>query len=296
MRLFTNDTAASATEYGRLTRLIGIVAIGAVFSYGTTAEGAGADSETAGGSEQATTIACYDPVSVGLVGNSGVCDGMLIVDDTALRAAASSEAGGDESYAITGPDHNAYTFADSAYNVFTGQVTNFAALFQRDADFNDDIGYWDTSSVTDMSNMFESTESFNQDIRDWDTSSVTNMIGVFQRASSFNQDISGWNTSSVTDMFGMFQLANSFNQDIGGWDTSNVTRTSFMFREATAFNQDISGWDTSRVKAMSGMFNSAELFKQDLSGWTVNPNVTACWDFADYSNALTAPNFSNCTP
>lgn len=261
-----NKKGASTSEYSILLGLIGVLSIGAVFEYGTTARdtfdglatkvatkeasgGTGTGSESAGGSEEAVATAaeCYDPANVGVVAQSSWtgCADMLIVDDTALRAAASSHIGGDQSYAIIGPDNNVYTFADSAYNVFTGQVTDFSSLFVF-ASFNSDIVYWDTSNVTDMGQMF----SF---------------------ASAFNQDIDSWDTSNVTNMRAMFQSASSFNQDIGGWDTSSVTNMNIMFRSASAFNQE-------------------------LSGWTVNPNVTACGDFAQLAGALTPPGFSNCTP
>ena len=49
------------------------------------------------------------------------------------------------------------------------------SLFEKEEEFNDDIGNWDTSSVTNMGYMFDFAESFNQPIGDWDVSNVTNM-------------------------------------------------------------------------------------------------------------------------
>ena len=102
---------------------------------------------------------CYDPLSEapGTIGTSGGCSGMLIVDRDALFA------GTNTGYAITGPDGNSYTFADSTYNIFTGQVTSMSNLF-RFKNFNDDISYWDTSNVTDMSTMFKDNDIFGQDL------------------------------------------------------------------------------------------------------------------------------------
>ena len=62
---------------------------------------------------------CYDSsiMAPGTIGTASPCLSMLIVDKEALYA------GVDTGYAITGPDDNSYTFADSTYNIFTGQVT-----------------------------------------------------------------------------------------------------------------------------------------------------------------------------
>jgi hypothetical protein len=137
--------------------------------------------------------ACLAPSSVGLIGEVGWtgCEGMLIVDDTLLRSAGSVAAGGDGSFALTGPDAETYTFTDSARNVFTGQATDFSDLFAVTG-FDGDIGYWSTSSVTDMSGMARSASQFNAPIDGWDTSNVSLMDRAFEAASSFNQDLSGW--------------------------------------------------------------------------------------------------------
>jgi hypothetical protein len=54
-----------------------------------------------GGSGTPTAGDCYDPANVGVEGQPGWtgCEGMLIVDDSMLRGAASSRVGGDESFA-----------------------------------------------------------------------------------------------------------------------------------------------------------------------------------------------------
>jgi len=137
--------------------------------------------------------ACLAPSSVGLIGEPGWtgCEGMLIVDDAMLRAAGSPAVGGDGSFAITGPDAQVYTFADSERDLFTGQVTNLSDLFALTT-FSGDVGYWSTMSVTRMDGMARSASLFDAPIGGWDTSRVTSMDRMFEGAADFNRDLSGW--------------------------------------------------------------------------------------------------------
>ena len=219
---------------------------------------------------------------------------MLTVTEAQLRQAVK-----DGSYAI---EHNGniYTFGYSEYNIDTSQVTDFSYLFKTyGTEFNEDIGYWNTSSAISMEGMFWGAESFNKDISawnisnvtslrymfyeaesfnqplaDWDTSSVTNMGMLFFGAKQFNQDLSTWNLSNTDEADYMFWGAESFNQDIGDWNTSNVSQMLWMFSGATSFNQDIGRWDTSSVLTMEAMFNNALNFNQDIGNWdTSNVNL-----------------------
>jgi surface protein len=137
--------------------------------------------------------------------------------------------------------------ANGNVNLCTTSVTDMGQLF-LDTNFNQDIGFWDTSSVTDMSQMFTGALSFNQDISSWDTSNVTNMYHMFLFATSFTANIGNWKTSSVTNMEAMFSASN-FNQNIGNWDTSNVTNASMMFVDNSLFNQDLTGWCVSNISS-----------------------------------------------
>ena len=278
-KLKANSKGASLTEYGILVALIGVVGIasvgnlgdrvkttfgsltsttqsvatGTVFSQGND-EGAGAVGDAT--EAPVETIDCFDPTSVGLVGNTGLCDGMLIVDNTMLRAAGSNHwmgPGGDGSFTIAPGDAYApegladtFTFGDGEFNIFTGQVTDMSYLFMS-SPFNGDIGYWNVSNVTNMDSMFRIASSFNQDIGDWDTSSVTNMATMFFGTSSFNQNIGSWDTSNVTTMNSMFRNTSAFNQNIDGWNVSSVNffGAMYMFDSASAMTFPLGSWEFS---------------------------------------------------
>jgi surface protein len=178
--------------------------------------------------------------------------------------------------------------ANGNVNLCTTLVTDMIELFEYNASFNSDIGFWDTSNVTDMGYMFSNAQVFNQDIGSWDTSNVTDMVAMFFSAESFNQDISSWNTSKVTDMSYMFS-GTAFNQDIGNWITSSVTEMNGMFSEAASFNQNIGSWDTSSVTNMVYMFSEATAFNQNLTGWCVS-NITSEPEIFAQDSALTEDN------
>ena len=178
--------------------------------------------------------------------------------------------------------------ANGNVNLCTTLVTDMIELFEYNASFNSDIGFWDTSNVTDMGYMFSNAQVFNQDIGSWDTSNVTDMVAMFFSAESFNQDISSWNTSKVTDMSYMFS-GTAFNQDIGNWITSSVTEMNGMFSEAASFNQNIGSWDTSSVTNMVYMFSEATAFNQNLTGWCVS-NITSEPELFAQDSALTEDN------
>ena len=299
MKFRKNRRGASLGEYAILCSIISLVSLFSVLEFGSSTgyvftnvaervetaniavmnsgdtlndgSGGGSGSEPIGGSGGSESVSetviesCYDPANLGMIGQAGWtgnCDGMLIVSNDMLRSVASSAEGGNESFSIVGPDGNTYTFDDTTFNIFTGQVTSMQYLFYSTS-FNDDIAYWDVSNVTNMDLMFN-VSRFNRDISRWDVSKVTRMAFTFAE-SQFNGDISNWDVSNVVDMSSMFVLS-PFNGDLSQWDTSNVRFMRSMFL-ASSFSGDISGWDVSSVEDMSGMFNSADNFNQDISGW-----------------------------
>lgn len=150
------------------------------------------------------------------------------------------------------------------------RVTNFAGMFNKASEFNQDLSAWDTSSATNMYLMFEGASKFNSNISTWDTSSVTSMAGMFSNAPAFNQPIGSWNTSNVTTFFSMFLNSGGFNQSLSSWNTSKVTSMKDMFNNAYGFNGNISGWNTSNVTSMASMFSGATSFNSDISSWNTS--------------------------
>ncbi len=219
---------------------------------------------------------CYDPIHVGKIGIANECLDMLIVNNNMLKSVASIFLGGNSTFQLMGPDSNIYTFENSSYNIFTGQVSDMANLF-RNSNFNGNIFYWDINNVINMSYMFYNTFNFNQAINNWNTSKVTDMSNMFH-FSKFNQDIGNWNTRKVTDMSAMFAYS-KFNQDIGNWDTSNVIDMSNMF-DSAEFNQDIGNWNTSKVIDMSYMF-SYSFFNQPIGNWDTSKVINMSNMFAN---------------
>ena len=251
---------------------------------------------------------CYDPLSEvpGTIGTSGVCKDMLIVDKGALLAAKNT------GYAISGPDGNSYTFTDSTYNLFTGQVTDLEwANFSSAAgdinywdvgnvtnmgymffntDFNSDISSWNVSKVTNMHSMFFASTAFNQDLSSWNVSSVGTMTSMFEDATSFDGDLSLWNVSSVGYMNEMFDGATSFDGDLSSWNVSGVGNMNDMFNGAKSFNGNIASWDVSGVTSMERMFYEASAYNQDLSGWDVSYFSAQPSGFSAYATSWDASN------
>lgn len=176
---------------------------------------------------------------------------------------------GDGSFAIPGPDGNTYSFEDSEFNIFTGQVTVMSELF-RGTEFNGDIGYWYTSHALSLYGLFRDNPAFNQDISGWDVSNVRDLRYTFSGATAFDRPIGAWNVSNVMNTAGMFRGATSFNQPIGGWDTRSLSHMAEMFRNATAFNHPLNGWDLSGVRSLEGVFDGAAAYDQPLNAWDVS--------------------------
>lgn len=152
----------------------------------------------------------------------------------------------------------------------TSRITDMHALFQGQADFNEDIGLWNTSQVTNLSYLFNRASSFDQDLSAWDTQQVRYMEGIFNFATSFNGDIGAWSTPSLQSMDDAFGHATSFNIDISGWDTRRLLYASHSFRGTTSFSQDLSPWSVSQLQDATGMFLDAQAFDQ-----------TLCWDLPE---------------
>ena len=168
-------------------------------------------------------------------------------------------------------------FNDNIGYLNTSKVTNMNGMFLGNTNFNNggspSISGWTTSNVTNMSSMFQSSTNFNQPIDSWDVGKVTTMSNMFQSSTSFNQNLGSWNVSGVTTMQSMFFTSSNFNNggspSISGWSTSNVTNFQLMFAGAYNFNQPIGSWNVSGVTTMQGMFSNATNFNQPIGSWDV---------------------------
>jgi surface protein len=144
------------------------------------------------------------------------------------------------------------TVGASTYTAWnTLNVTDIALMLSAGTGnigkFNQNIGNWNTSKVTNMSAMFQIQANFNQDISTkvvtvgastytaWDTLNATNISYMFfildGFIGSFNQNINNWNTIKVTNMTSMFSNQKAFNQLIDNWNVSLVT----AFNQVTPF-------------------------------------------------------------
>lgn len=222
---------------------------------------------------------CFDPINVGKIGKGKECSEMLIVDDIMLQFAASSVVGGDESFIIEYNNTN-YSFDNSEFNIFTGQVTNMSNLF-RGTSFNSDINYWNLSLVTNLSGMFYGASNFNQPLDNWNTNNVMDMGGLFYDAIHFNQPLNNWDVSNVRDMRGTFSGALSFNQALNNWNVSNVEHMGGMFLRAINFNQSLNNWEVYNVENMAGMFYGATILNQPLNYWNVGKVTNMSYMFYD---------------
>ena len=176
--------------------------------------------------------------------------------------------------------------SDSIKNWNTTKVINVAALCQRQAFFNQDVGTkvvtvggntyvaWDISNVTSLSNTFSSGNAttpgaFNNggsdSIKNWNTSKVTSLNSAFYNQPLFNQDVgtkavtvngvtyTAWNTANSLSMAGTF---------------GNNTGTVGIFNNGGS--DSIKNWDTAKATTLSGLFSEQPLFNQPI----VNQSVT----------------------
>lgn len=162
----------------------------------------------------------------------------------------------------------------------TRHVTDMNSMFLGATRFNQPLDKWDTRHVTDMSNMFNSAKIFNQPLNTWDVSNVTRMNNMFAYTQRFNQPLDQWTVDKVTDMSNMFEHANAFNQPLNTWNMSNVTTTYNMFQSALSFNQPLDQWDVSNITTMAAMFSRARSFNQPLNTWDVSNVTNMSWMFS----------------
>jgi len=198
----------------------------------------------------------------------------------------------------------------------TSTITNMAAMFYNNENFNEDIDHWDVSNVEYFFNQFSKCRKFNRNLaawdmgaainatsmfwsadsyegnglRDWDVSNLRYMKWMFVQAGVFNGDLSQWEVGNVIDTNHAFAHTPLFNSDLSQWDTGSLIDMEYMFTSAKAFNSDVSGWNTENVTKMEGAFHSALLFNSDLSSWNVS-NVTDLAGFLSLASSFSRINY-----
>lgn len=167
----------------------------------------------------------------------------------------------------------------------TSSATTMKQMFQKQPQFNQNIGPWNVSNVTNMREMFYSIDTtavvlgnFNNggsdSIQNWDVSKVTTFITTFYNQPNFNQPIGQWRPSACTTldyMFGNQNIGQGFNQNINGWGayTAAVQSMTGMFYRNSSYNQPMDQWNTSNVTTMEKIFNDATAFNQNIGSWNV---------------------------
>jgi flagellin-like protein len=241
---------------------------------------------------------CYNSSFVNTTGTESPCLGMLIVDRSMLVfATVNNPINSGEDYYINFEGIN-YTFGNSSYNVFTGQVTDMNSLLSFENNFNSKIFYWDVSNVINLSNMFLNSRKFNQSINAWDVSNVEDISNMFQGfegmyTNDFNQPLNNWNVSNVKDMSGLFFWSN-FNQPLDNWDVSSVEDMERSFGDIVGFNQNLSNWNVSSVKNMEFMFSGSGNFNYSINSWDVSNvgDMSAMFMGSGYNLSLNSWNVS----
>lgn len=117
---------------------------------------------------------------------------------------------------------------------------------------------WDVSLVDDFSYIFYGLADFNENIGGWDTSRVQRMDGTFWGANQFNRQLF-WDSSHCTSMKYLFCHAHNYNQQVVDLDTHLVVSMECMFGQAHALKQAVD-FDTNHVQSMDRMFWGATSF------------------------------------
>ena len=150
-------------------------------------------------------------------------------------------------------------------------IKYLSGMFKGNAEFNQNISSWDTSTCQTFKGMFESSNNFDQNINSWDMLNATDVSDMFKNT-SYDKPLDKWFKKqdgvsySIKDVSGMFEGNSSFAQSLNGWDVSTIENCSNMFKDTT-YNKPLWKWKTDSMKNLSGMFEGNTAFKQNIGNW-----------------------------
>ena len=173
-------------------------------------------------------------------------------------------------------------FKDTSYNKPLGKwfkkqdgvsynIKYLSGMFKGNAQFNQNISSWDTSTCQTFKGMFESSTNFDKNINDWNMLNATDVSDMFKNT-SYDKPLSKWFKKqngvsySIKDVSGMFEGNSSFAQSLNDWDVSTIENCSNMFKDTT-YNKPMWRWETDSMKNLSGMFEGNTAFKQNIGNW-----------------------------
>lgn len=244
---------ASLAEYGILTGLISVVAIGAVYQLGKSTDGVFCD-----------VIKALDGNIAG-VSQPGRCSGTPMVlryvgDSADISLSASGPVfidwGDGQEQRVDGGGSYTHAYAQNGeYRVeIRGRsidwmgapasptlvaVESFgdAGLRTLNGSFQDADVLRAVApipaSVVELMDTFSGVDLDVQGLDRWDVSRVVSFAGMFRDAETFNGDITRWDVAAATDMDGMFENARAFSRNLTPWCVETFTQEPARFRDGS---------------------------------------------------------------
>lgn len=245
---------ASLAEYGILTGLISVVAIGAVYQLGKSTDGVFCDVIKALGGNIAGVSqpgrCSGDPIVLVYEGNAAdlrlEASGRVYIDwgDGQEERVPGS---GAYAHAYTTPGPHRVEVRGTSISWFGAPAspTLVAVDSFGDAPLSDLNGSFQDAdalrsvaplpaTVTELMDTFSGVNGNIQGLEAWDVSRVVSFAGMFRDAETFNGDISRWDVAAATDMEGMFENARAFARPLTPWCVETITEEPSGFRTGSA--------------------------------------------------------------